>query len=347
MSTTFIGTSLSEEPYGSEERAVHNTIVDQVNKKFPTNNNLVISLTWFGPQFTAHNDYWEQVISFKDKKISFDNIFLIATVDPTYLNDDGMRDIKEATNALHIYLLGNFDSPHQFSYHAPVMSKYFTRYSEDDVILTNVKHVYINYNRKPKPHRIALVNKLIEHDLLKFGNVTLGKDETKTHNENLDSPYLTLGEKHEDYVEHGNDPSIWGFGIPQDFFTLHRMDLWNSTFLYINAATVFETRDELFCQQDVFKALLGLRPFVINGVQRTYHWYRYNGFKTFNHYWNHIDIENGDVHDTLIELINYLKDMKESELMSMYNDMLPDLLHNKERFYEYAIEQRHKMEHLF
>jgi hypothetical protein len=33
--------------------------------------------------------------------------------------------------------------------------------------------------------------------------------------------------------------------------------------------------------------------------------------------------------------------------MSMYNDMLPDLLHNKERFYEYAIEQRHKMEHLF
>ena len=90
-----------------------------------------------------------------------------------------------------------------------------------------------------------------------------------------------------------------------------------------------------------------MRPFVINGVQKTYRWYRHNGFKTFNHYWSHIDIENGDVHDTIIELISYLKDMEESELMSMYNDMLPDLLYNKERFYVFANEQRHKMENLF
>jgi hypothetical protein len=226
------------------------------------------------------------------------------------------------------------------------MSKYFAKY-DNTIELSNIENVFINYNRKPKPHRIEFVNKLIQNDLLKFGNVTLGKDESGIHSDNLSSPYLTLGERHEDYVEHGNHRSIWGFGIPQDFFTLHRMDLWNNTFLYINASTVFNRRDELFNQQDVFKPLLGLRPYVINGSQKTYSWLRYNGFKTFNQYWNHIDIEYGNVHDTIIELLVFLSKKSNVELLQMYNDMLPDLKYNKERFYEFANEQKDKIENLF
>jgi hypothetical protein len=93
--------------------------------------------------------------------------------------------------------------------------------------------------------------------------------------------------------------------------------------------------------------MLGLRPFVINGVQRTYRWLRLNGFKTFNHYWSHIDIENGPVHDTLIELITHLKKLDSSEILEMYNNMLPELMHNRNRFFEFAKEQKFKMENLF
>jgi hypothetical protein len=349
VTTTCIGTTFSEEPYGSEEKYIQHNIVKQINDKFPYANNLLINTTWFGPQFSQHNANWEKVMEFKDKRIKFHNVFFLATVDPPMIGDNAIRDIKESTNALSVYFLGNFDTPHQFNFFAYVAGKKFINYTNEDTQLNEINNIFVNYNRKPKPHRVDFVELLIANDLLQYGTVTLGKDDSgcHSHSKGKETTYLTINEKHEDYTEYGNDPSIWGFGIPQDYFTLHRMDIWNSTFLYINAATEFNPRDELFCQQDVFKPLIGMRPFVINGVQRTYHWLRKHGFKTFNHYWSHIDIENGDVHDTLIELINYLKDMKESELMSMYNDMLPDLLHNKERFYVFANEQRHKMEHLF
>jgi hypothetical protein len=86
---------------------------------------------------------------------------------------------------------------------------------------------------------------------------------------------------------------------------------------------------------------------VINGVQRTYRWLRLNGFRTFNHYWPQIDIENGNVHATLTELIEHLHTLKSSEILAMYADMLPDLQYNKNRFFEFAREQKNKMNQLF
>jgi len=348
MSVTFIGTSFPDtEEYGKYERRVHDSLLKQIDSKFPTDNNLLLSTTWLGPQFNNSNNNWDKIMEFKGTCIKFHNVFLVATVDPPMLTDNDIRDIKESTNALCLYTLGHFDSPHHFNFFASVLRKNFTKYSFNDTKLNNIEYLYVNYNRKPKHHRVDFVNKLIANDLLKYGNVTLGIDHEKIHNQNANIPYLTLGETHEDWVDQGNNIGHWHFDIPMDYYSLHRMDIWNSTFLYINAATEFNPRDELFCQQDVFKPLIGMRPFVINGVQRTYHWLRKHGFKTFNHYWPQIDIEHGDVHDTLIDLIIYLKTMSNLEILSMYNDMLPDLKYNRERFFEFASEQKHKMDNLF
>jgi hypothetical protein len=90
-----------------------------------------------------------------------------------------------------------------------------------------------------------------------------------------------------------------------------------------------------------------MRPFVINGVQRTYRWLRHHGFKTFNQYWPHIAIESGDVHDSIITLIKFLQEQNKHELLAMYNDMLPDLRYNKQRFVSFAQEQKFRMENLF
>ena len=264
------------------------------------------------------------------------------------INVTERRQIKNLVGALYVYELGNFDSPYQFNFFAPIIGEKFTKYTDEELIPTKIKHLFVNYNRKPKQHRVDFVKKLTEQDLLKYGTVTLGKDESHLHDKDASNNiYLSIGEKHEDYLALGNKPVVWGFGIPQDYYSLHRMDIWKTTFLYVNAATEFNPIDDLFCQQDVFKPLIGLRPFVINGVQKTYRWLRLNGFKTFNHYWNHIDIENGNVHDTIIELIAYLKDLDEATILSMYDDMLPDLQYNKARFFEYAQEQKYKIDNLF
>ena len=332
---TFIGTGLSKhDAYHIPERACWDLIAQQISKKFAGKKNLLISLTWFGPQFD--NDHWEHLVRLNAEGKRFDNIFFLATVDPPCLNVTELQTAKNLAGAVYVYYLGNFDSPHQFNFFSIQLGQHFKCYAEDEVLLESVQHLYVNYNRKPKMHRVQFVKKLIAENLLDLGVVTLGQDSTN-------DLYLTLGEKQQDYV----GDKVENFKLPMDYYTLHRLDLWQKTFLYINAATEFDPINDLFCQQDTFKPMLGLRPFVINGVQKTYQWLRYHGFRTFNHYWSHIDIENGPVHDTIIELIKHLKSLDSTEILAMYQDMLPDLKHNKDRFFEFAQEQKFRMEHLF
>lgn len=333
----FIGTGLTAgDHYHRYERNSWASVSTQIEQHFPNQRNLLISLTWFGPQFINVNEAWLDLLEFETNKEVFDNVFFLATVDPPYLNVSELQEVKNKVQALRVFYLGNFDGAHGFNFFAPILLENFKQYSNNELLLEQVEHTFINYNRKPKPHRVEFVKKLINFNLLEHGIVTLGRDETN----NL---HLTLNECQEDYI----GVQQMDFDLPSDYYTLHRMDLWKTSFLYINGATEFDPNNDLFCQQDTFKPILGLRPMVINGVQRTYRWLRLNGFKTFNDYWSHIDIEQGDVHDTLIELIQFLTSQPKSELLAMYNDMLPSLEYNKQRFFEFAIEQKYKMDHLF
>lgn len=339
MSVTFIGTGFPvTHDYGTEERQCWTDISTQIEKSFAGQKNLLISLTWFGPQFD--NNGWSDLLELHAQGAVFDNLFLLATVDPPHLNVTELQEIKNLAQALTVYYLGNFDSPHQFNFFAPVIANNFVKYKQQDVILEQVKYLYVNYNRKPKAHRVEFVNQLRAFDVFDDGVVTLGKV-------NDTDQYFTIGEKHETYLNLGNRPDVWNYGLPQDYYSLHNMDVWKQVFLYVNAATEFDPVNDLFCQQDTFKPMIGLRPFVINGVQRTYRWLRLHGFRTFNHYWSHIPIETGNVHQTIIDLILHLKLIGPLEILSMYEDMLPDLEYNKQRFFEFANEQQHKMTHLF
>ena len=331
MTTVSIGTTLREpDQYAKPEREVWNSIHKQVEEKFPNFKNLIINLTWFGPQFKNSEFYTLQ--EYEEKGIVFDNLFLLSTVDPPYLNVTEIQGVKNSVGALSVYLLGNFDSPYQFNFFAVQLAENFYPYTEEQLILKDIQHVFVNYNRKPKPHRVEFVTKILDQRLDKIGVVTLGTDSTS-------SLLLTLDDSAGN-IEH----DIGNFGMPMVFYSLEPLNIWQHTFLYINAATENNPINDLFCQQDTFKPLIGLRPYVINGVQKTYRWLRNNGFKTFNHYWPHIDIENGNVHNTIIELLHWLKTQ---DLKQMYIDMLPDLRYNKQRFYEFSAEQKYKIENIF
>jgi hypothetical protein len=43
----------------------------------------------------------------------------------------------------------------------------------------------------------------------------------------------------------------------------------------------------------------------------------------------------------------YLNSLGQQKLENLYQDMLPDLQHNRNRFFEYAKEQAYKIDHLF
>ena len=58
-------------------------------------------------------------------------------------------------------------------------------------------------------------------------------------------------------------------------------------------------------------------------------------------------VETAGQHDALMDVINHLVDMPQSEIEQMYIDMLPNLRYNKARLKEFSDEQKYKMKNIF
>ena len=307
------------------------SIKNQILTRFPDSNNLFINMTWFGPQFENNNEY----AKFMEYSHScdIDNIFLLASEDPCFYNKEETKQLITDSGASKSFLLGHFDTEYNFNFHSTVIGAFFPNYNEKDLLLEQAKYTFLNYNRKPRDHRTSFVEMLDKRDLTKLGVVTLGNDRN-------------LSETIEEYKA-GN----WGMkndlGIPHDISSLGRLEYWQKHFLTVVSETDFEDHLWTFITEKTWKPIIGLRPFVINGQLDVYRFLRRNGFKTFNRYWPHIDIETcniDDIHKNICDLIVWLQTQDKEE---MYLDMLPDLRYNKLRFKEFAIEQQHKMDNIF
>jgi hypothetical protein len=335
--------------WGHYEQVCIDSIQEQIQKQFSSAKNLLINLTWFGPQFSDHQG-WKDYQQLLKNNLTFDNLFLLTTVDPPMINPDQIQTMVNELGNPQLFKLGNFDTDYHFNFFAPMLKQHFRPYTDQDLKLKSVKWLFINYNRKPRQHRVDFVKKLIQQDLKKYGLVTLGKPNVIYDNDPNNNLFFTLNEKEEDYIPFGH----WGndqqdpFGLPHDVLSLHNLHYWQNHFLYIIGATEFNHWDDIFVSETQFKPMLGLRPFLINGNTRTYHWLEQNGFRHFNKYWPNIDFTDHDtVHDALCEAITYLTTLSEEQIKQLYHDMMPDLQYNQHRFLEFANEQQHKIHNLF
>jgi len=328
---TFGQTFSESSQWYSYQHALIESIKNQIHAKFSKQSNLLVNMTWFGPQFGNNNEY----AKFREftEYYNIDNIFLLASEDPCFFNKEETKDLIKESRASNSFLLGHFDTDYNFNFHSTVIGDLFPNYSNEDLFFKNSDYIFLNYNRKPRDHRTKFVSMLDSCNLSQCGIVTLGNDRN-------------LNESIEEYKD-GN----WGmsneFGIPHDISSLGRFNYWQNHFLTIVSETDFEDHLWTFITEKTWKPIIGLRPFVINGQLAVYQYLRKHGFKTFNHYWPHIDIENcniDDIHKNICDLIVWLQTQ---DLKQIYLDMLPDLLYNKQRFNEFALEQKHKMENLF
>jgi hypothetical protein len=344
MTVDFIGTTYSPtSQWSQDENALFENLKIQINQAFPASRNLLIGTTWFGPQFSNNNNY-SKLKNYKN----IDNLFFVASVDEVMLTDQQLEEVGQQVGAKKIYYLGNFDSEYQFTFHCTLLPKYFRNYSEADLLLQDVKWIFLNYNRKPREHRTDFVGKLIDQDLKKHGIVTLGINDP-VYSRKQQAVSLLLGEKPEDFAKEGNWELGDEFGIPHDIHSLGNMDYWQNHFLNIVGETEFLPWNHMFISEKTWKPVLGLRPFVINGQTKIYQYLRDNGFKTFNHYFGNIELEQVkefEVHDSIVAVIKYLVGLDKKHILEIYQDMLPDLRHNKERFFEFAKEQKIKIDNL-
>ena len=332
--------------WGPLELQCFNSLKNQINTKFYNRTNLVINLTWFGPQF-LNSDYYNLN---KYLNTQIDNLFLISSVDPIMILPEQINEIVTKLGNPIIYQIGNFDNGLQFNFFSTAVADNFNNYHNDDIVLKELKWIFLNYNRKPREHRVKFVRKVIDQNLSKYGVVTIGKPDICFDNDPNNDLHITVPDSPEQLLEYEKLflNTKEKFGIVDDVLTLGNLDIWKHHFLNVISETEFNPWDNIFVSEKTWKPIIGLRPFLFNGNVRTYRWLRDNGFRTFSHYFDNIETaKEFEVHDSLISAIKYLISLNKNEILSMYNDMLPDLIYNKERFFEFAQEQKYKMENLF
>ena len=347
----FIGQTFPDNWYlGPYEKQTLKTITEQIENRFPDDVNIIINTTWFFINDNGKEWLRTQEISQQYKS---GNLFLTSFVDPaphSYTTDK----ITTLFPDFKIYKIGNFRGPHSWHFLSVIWADRFAKYNDDELILSDIKHKFISYSRKPHDHRIALYQKLVDNNLLDSGIATLGKSTDRFIANNPNNYVSLLGENYVDYKEHGHwyeDNPSDDFGIPHDIFSLGKMDIWQHHFLnVVNESMPNDTnftKQEIMITEKTLKPIIGMRPFLINGDTEIYQWLRDRGFKTFNYYFPIEDIENTHkLHNKIIEVLNWIKTQSNEELQDLYNQMLPDLIHNRNRFFEFAAEEKLRINNL-
>jgi len=331
--------------YGQDEVNIIKTTNQQIQEHFPDQHNLFINTTWFGSQYD--NDCWHKVINLEG---DFDNLFLLCVIDPEYISKHDLELIVSRYNIKNIYRIGMYEgSPYEWNFHALIANDCMPDYTEEQVVMQSADFAYMLYQRKPRLHRVEITNILREQPhLLERGIVTLGgvaKDGTDWQ-QSLEVVPMTIDDLPAAYNQVQGDHDDYA-GVPNDLETIGRLDLWQNHFLNIVSETEFDEWRPVFMTEKIWKPMIGLRPFHVHGNPRSYQWLRDRGFRTFNHYWKHLPVETIGQHHALMDVINHLVDMPQSEIEQMYLDMLPDLRYNKLRLREFCVEQRKKMENIF
>lgn len=342
---TTIGTTFPANwQYGPEEIEIFSSTAGQINDKFSNQNNLLINTTWFGSQFD--NGEWNKVLELSG---AYDNLFLLSVIDPLYLQDNELEYIQNKFNIKNTYRIGMFaDSEYEWNFHSFVVADHCPVYTAESLMPTRFEFAYMLYQRKPRAHRIELTNILTAKGLLGRGIVTLGEKDKNGYDWGLGQtgPVLTINDSPLDYKHNGSLDDFGG--IPNDLVSIGQLDHWRKCFLNIISETEFDEWRPRFVTEKTWKPIIGLRPYLVHGQREVYNYLKKNGFKIFNQYWNHIDVEGSpDQHGNVVKVIEFLAAKSAQELNDIYNDMLPDLLYNKQRYYEFATEQKHFMNHLF
>lgn len=230
-----------------------------------------------------------------------------------------------------VILIGYVSGEYYYDFWAVACSKFFKKYNNHELEPTAFDYLYLNYNRKPHRHRIELVKLLETSDLINCGCVTLGN-----------SAY-TVNDQHNNYKEYGADDVVGDVGIPNDIYSLGQLEIWNRSFINIVGETQFEFSNNVFLSEKIFKPIIGLRPFVINGSPGIYRILKRAGFDCFDDLFP-VDILSKETFtswkfENHKHIVESLTNFKDKDLIDMYHQLKPRLLYNQQLFYEHATNQ--------
>jgi hypothetical protein len=319
---------------GRVEQLIRNILESKAKQQLNVGRIMIINPTWM------HEDNISQNI--QDARPDF--IICHNFVDPA------VPKIFEAveTSGVPYIILGN-SAQYRIDFWAMVCDFYFQNYEEQDVELLPTARKYICLNRKPHPHRVSLVNKLIDAGLQEQGFISLGLpgasaitiDETFSDNQGIGDEYQYLG----------TDEDTVSRRIRNDIFSVGAPDIWNNSYLCLVTETEFSNAnpDNFFTSEKTFKPIIGMRPFFVYGQAPLRQYLKDSGFDIFEDIFDYSIINEADGDPFKQQqyaqvAINAINDVKDP--VQEYRRYFGRCQNNKRRFRTYVYEQWNRLNNL-
>lgn len=252
---------------GRVEQLIRNILENKAREQLDVERVMFINPTWL------HEDNVSQYIA--DNKPDF--IICHNFVDPAVPR---IFDAVTQSGVPHV-IVGN-SAQYRIDFWAMVCDLYFQNYEEYDLAVEPTARKYICLNRKPHPHRIAIVNALLSAGLQDQGFVSLGLPGERA---------ITISETFEDSQgildEYGNlgvDETFVSRKIRNDIFSVGSPQVWNNSLLCLVTETEFANAypENFFTSEKTFKPIIGMRPFFIYGQAPLRQYLKDSGFDIFD-----------------------------------------------------------------
>lgn len=232
-----------------------------------------------------------------------------------------------------------------YFYHGFAALHWFSdsRYITDDA---KPKKIYSSFNHLAtglRGYRTSITARLIEKDLMSFGDNSLHASMPDLIAE-LDDPHCRWSDVDRQIIERNIlsrklCPLILDTrDVTGDFsahFGCHEYRLWQNSFLHLVNETVFYDA-KLHLTEKIFKPIVSLRPFVLAGAPGNLAYLRGYGFKTFNQWWDesYDSISDSDIRsDMIVSIIEKLCSKSPAEIQEMHKEMKTVLQFNKRHFF--------------
>lgn len=223
---------------------------------------------------------------------------------------------KNIKNVIHI---GNSEGVGYFSYWLFFVKKYFPLYPIEQVELKDPEYLFMCLNRKRHSHRVKLVERFKEENLIEHGIISLGGAPEK----NIPQISLNVDITKTD----GNNATNYKSGeIPNDISSVGNLINWNRSL--INIVTETTTHTNTFISEKTWKPIIGLRPFMIVGDNKIYNYLKEYGIDTFDDIFG-TGYKTPSVENKIEWAISNLKKYTNTNIADLYRDLLPRLIENK------------------
>jgi len=190
------------------------------------------------------------------------------------------------------------------------------------------KFHFLTYNRNPRRHRVLLLSRLCQNNLLEYGKVSCQKFDEKRF---INETWYDLASNLNNFT-----PIIIDKSLEINWANDLTLNDYEETFVSIVTETLVD-KNTLFISEKTWKPIALGHPFIILGNTGTLKFLKENGFKTFDNWFD----ESYDVSESLeekveiiVNIIESIKNKTVEELIQIREEMKKICEHNRYRFIE-------------